>query len=91
MALACRGLRGQFCPPHCALPSSPLPQASSYLKQGKYREAEELYKEILTCHDQDLVPMQDGEPGGQDGTTLLSSRLGLQAPPRDLTHSRPHR
>lgn len=27
---------------------SPCPQASCYLKQGKYAEAETLYKEILT-------------------------------------------
>lgn len=41
-----------------------LPQASCYLKQGKYAEAETLYKEILTrAHVQEFGSV-DGEWGG---------------------------
>ncbi|KAK2088688.1 Kinesin light chain 3 [Saguinus oedipus] len=33
------------------LPDIPSPQASAYLKQNKYQQAEELYKEILRRED----------------------------------------
>lgn len=36
-----------------------LPQASAYLKQNKYEQAEELYKEILSAED---LPAPLGEP-----------------------------
>lgn len=37
----------------------PSPQASAYLKQNKYQEAEELYKEILS---REALPAPLGEP-----------------------------
>lgn len=37
----------------------PSPQASAYLKQNKYQQAEELYKEILS---QEALPAPLGEP-----------------------------
>lgn len=45
-------------------PPLPLPQASCYLKQGKYRQAEALYKEILTrAHEKEF--------GSVEGTNRL--------------------
>lgn len=40
-------------------PCPPSPQASAYLKQNKYQQAEELYKEILS---QEALPAPLGEP-----------------------------
>lgn len=37
----------------------PSPQASAYLKQNKYQQAEELYKEILR---REALPAPLGEP-----------------------------
>lgn len=37
----------------------PTPQASAYLKQNKYQQAEELYREILSRED---LPAPLGEP-----------------------------
>lgn len=37
----------------------PYPQASAYLKQNKYQQAEELYKEILR---REALPAPLGEP-----------------------------
>lgn len=42
-------------------PSPPSPQASAYLKQNKYQQAEELYKEILS---QEALPAPLGAPQG---------------------------
>jgi pentatricopeptide repeat protein len=41
---------------HTAYPPGPVsPQASCYLKQGKYQDAETLYKEILTrAHEKEF-------------------------------------
>lgn len=43
----------------CPRPALPSPQASAYLKQNKYQQAEELYKEILS---QEALPAPLGEP-----------------------------
>lgn len=44
----------------------PARQASCYLKQGKYRQAEALYKEILTrAHDKEFGSVEGkNKPGG---------------------------
>ncbi|KAF7242265.1 Kinesin light chain 3 [Varanus komodoensis] len=44
--------------------------ASSYLKQGKYQQAEELYKEILSSQDQEGATTRGEETGVGAGSTL---------------------
>lgn len=59
-------------------PCPPSPQASAYLKQNKYQQAEELYKEILS---QEALPAPLGAPqGGTAGDTQQQvSRLHLRS------------
>lgn len=58
----------------------PSPQASAYLKQNKYQQAEELYKEIL---HREALPAPLGEP--------LAPPLprGLLSPPSTMSPSVP--
>lgn len=59
-------------------PYPPSPQASAYLKQNKYQQAEELYKEILS---QEALPAPLGAPqGGTAGEAQQQvSRLCLRS------------
>lgn len=66
-------------------PGHPLPQASAYLKQNKYQQAEELYKEILSRED---LPAPLGEPqprcspppGGSSASPLQCPHLFPSSP-----------
>lgn len=64
----------------CPAPPRPSPQASAYLKQNKYQQAEELYKEILS---QEALPAPLGEPTSAPSGPLLSppARCSSLPPP----------
>lgn len=58
----------------------PSPQASAYLKQNKYQEAEELYKEILS---REALPAPLGAPNtGTAGDAKQQVRTGSASAPR---------
>lgn len=70
----------------------PLGQASCFVKQGKFQQAEQLYKEILSLQDQELSTPRAGKspalgspfPGegeGQGGAHVLSICTHLLKPP----------
>lgn len=65
-----------------SLPHPPTPQASAYLKQNKYEQAEELYREILSRED---LPAPLGAPRtGITGDTEQQVRRGCGVPGREV-------
>lgn len=75
----------------------PLGQASCFVKQGKFQQAEQLYKEILSLQDQELSTPRAGKspalgspfPGGGTGRCSrpqhLHSPLETPSPPSDYS------
>lgn len=59
--------------PDLSLDHPPSPQASAYLKQNKYQQAEELYKEILSRED---LPAPLGAPNV--GTTGDAEQVRME-------------
>lgn len=57
--LGCCAGPGEFPDLNQDHPGHTLPQASAYLKQNKYQQAEELYREILSSEG---LPAPLGEP-----------------------------
>ena len=68
---------------HSAHPLAASLQASCYLKQGKYQDAETLYKEILTrAHEKEF-----GSVNGESVTTLCPTPHSRSTGP--LSHQHP--
>ncbi|CAG6008167.1 unnamed protein product [Menidia menidia] len=86
------GPQGPPGPDHKPVPSRKEKRASCYLKQGKYRQAEALYKEILTrAHEKEFgsvegdgrpswtaAAAEDGGGGSQDGLKRSGSFTKLR-------------